>query len=86
MLAVAVLVVARETERGSLRFYPPFSEALGLTTVLTQVDYEESLYMWWGDLAKWLTDANEGKRGLPSWRRIPRTGPRESSRRRRTCV
>ena len=76
VLALSVLVVARETERGSLAFYPPFSEALGLTTALTQVDYEESLYKWWVDLAKWLTDINEGKRGLPSWRRIPHPGPR----------
>lgn len=76
VLALSVLVVARETERGSLAFYPPFSEALGLATALTQADYEESLYRWWFDLAKWLTDVNEGKRGLPSWRRIPRTGPR----------
>ena len=76
VLALSVLIVARQTERGSHAFYPPFSEALGLTTVLTQVDYEESLYRWWVDLAKWLTDVNQGGRGLPSWRRIPHSGPR----------
>jgi hypothetical protein len=75
-LALSVLVVAQETERGSLAFYPPFSKALGLTTVLMQEDYEESLYKWWFDLATWLDEVNAGKRGLPSWRHIPQTGPR----------
>jgi hypothetical protein len=76
LLGLSVLVVARESERGSLAFYRPLSEMLGLTSVLTQDDYEASFYKWWLDLAKWLTEGNDGKRGLPSWRRIPATGPR----------
>lgn len=75
-IAVSVLVAARESERGSLAFYRPLSEALGLSTVLNQGDYEESFYKWWFDLARWLTEINDGKRGLPTWRRIPLTGPR----------
>ena len=76
VIAVSVLVAARESARGSLAFYRPLSDALGLSTVLNQNDYEESFYKWWFDLARWLTDVNDGKRGLPSWRRIPLTGPR----------
>ena len=76
VLALSVLVVARETERGSLAFYPPFSNELGLRGVLTQEDYEVTLYKWWLDLAVWLTDVNAGRRGLPSWRHIPQAGPR----------
>jgi hypothetical protein len=76
LIAVSVLVVAREGERGSLAFYRPLSAMLGLSSVLSQNDYEETFYKWWLDLAKWLADTNAGKRGLPSWRRIPQTGPR----------
>lgn len=76
VLALSVLVVARETERGSLAFYPPFSRELGLRARLTQDDYEATLFKWWSELAAWLTDTNAGKRGLPSWRRIPQVGPR----------
>ena len=76
LIAVSVLVVARESERGSLAFYRPLSEMLGLSSVLTQDDYEEAFYKWWVDLARWLAQSNAGKRGLPSWRRIPHTGPR----------
>ncbi len=76
VLALSVLIVARETERGSLAFYPPFSKALGFRDVLSQDDYEDTLYKWWFDLEAWLTDVHDGKRGLPSWRQIPRTGPR----------
>ena len=75
-MAVSVLVVARESERGSLAFYRPFSDMLGLGSVLSRDDYEESFYKWWLDLARWLAESNAGKRGLPSWRRIPQTGPR----------
>ncbi len=76
ILAVSVLVVAREAERGSLAFYEPFSTALGLPIQFTQDDYEASLYRWWVDLARWLTDINFGERGLPTWSRIPSKGPR----------
>lgn len=76
LLGLSVLVVARENERGSLAFYRPLSEMLSLSSELTQHDYEQSFYRWWLDLAKWLAESNAGKRGLPSWRRIPRTGPR----------
>ena len=76
LLAVTVLVVAREVARGSLAFYRPLSAALGLSSVLSPDDYEEAFYKWWLDLAKWLADTNAGERGLPSWRRIPQTGPR----------
>ena len=76
LIAVSVLVVARESERGSLAFYRPLSDMLGLSSVLNQSDYEESFYKWWLDLARWLADSNAGSRGLPSWRRIPQTGPR----------
>lgn len=75
-LAVSVLVAARESQRGSLAFYQPFSHALGLSVPITQEEYEETFFKWWLDMAKWLTDDNVGKRGLPSWRRIPQTGPR----------
>ena len=76
LIAVSVLVVARESERGSLAFYRPLSDVLGLSSVLSQDDYEEAFYKWWLDLARWLGESNAGKRGLPSWRRIPQTGPR----------
>jgi hypothetical protein len=76
LIAVSVLVVARESERGSLAFYRPLSDMLGLRSVLSQDDYEESFYKWWLDLARWLAESNAGRRGLPSWRRIPQTGPR----------
>jgi hypothetical protein len=76
LITVSVLVVARESERGSLAFYRPLSNMLGLSSMLTQDDYEESFYKWWVDLARWLAESNAGKRGLPSWRRIPHTGPR----------
>lgn len=76
VLAVAVLVVSRETERGSLAFYEPFSQALGLRERMSPDDYEESVFGWWLDLGRWLTDVNGGSRGLPSWRRIPKQGPR----------
>lgn len=76
LIAVSVLVVARGSERGSLAFYRPLSGMLGLSSVLSQDDYEESFYKWWFDLARWLAESNAGKRGLPSWRRIPQTGPR----------
>lgn len=76
LVALSVLVVVRESERGSLAFYRPLSCMLGLSSVLTQDDYEESFYKWWLDLAKWLAENNAGKRGLPSWRRIPLTGQR----------
>jgi hypothetical protein len=75
VLAVSVLVVSRESEHGSLAFYQPLSEALGVSTILTREDYEEAFFKWWLNLATWLTDS-AGKRGLPSWRRIPLTGPR----------
>ncbi|WP_298207543.1 hypothetical protein [Ferrimicrobium sp.] len=75
-LAVSVLVVAQETERGSTRFYAPFAKALDLASDFTQGYYEESLYGWWVHLGEWLSDVNEGRRGQPSWRHIPRTGPR----------
>ena len=76
LIAISVLVVARESERGSLAFYRPLSDMLGLSSVLSQEDYEESFYKWWLDLGRWLAESNAGKRGLPSWRRIPQTGPR----------
>lgn len=76
LIAVSVLVVARESERGSLAFYRPLSTMLGLSSVLSQDDYEESFYKWWLDLARWLAESNAGTRGLPSWRRIPQAGPR----------
>ncbi len=74
LLALSVLVAARQIERGSLAFYKPFSDALGAH--LGQEDYEATLFNWWIDLAKWLTEVNDGGRGLPSWRRIPTNGPR----------
>lgn len=75
-LALSVLVIARETEQGRFAFYHPFSTLLGLTTDLTQADYEESFYRWWLHLAQWLTGSNGNNRGLPSWQRIPTSGPR----------
>lgn len=72
LLAVSVLVVARQVEGGSLSFYRQFSEALG--TPISQSDYEETVYAWWGSLSKWLIDVNDGTRGLPSWKRLPGFG------------
>ncbi len=75
-LAVTVLVVERETERSSTRFYDPVTEVLGLTKRLSQVEYEETFFVWWVELAEWLDVTNRGRRGLATWRRIPRSGLR----------
>lgn len=78
VLAVSVLVAERETDHGSLRFYEPFSEALGYLPGrrMSQEEYEETCFRWWVDLARWLTDTCHGERGQPTWRLIPASGPR----------
>jgi hypothetical protein len=75
-LAASVLVVSRETDRGSLAFYEPFSRVLGLRSPLDSDEYYSSFFLWWLYLGQWLTDVNAGNRGLPSWKRIPEKGPR----------
>lgn len=75
-LAASVLIVSRETDHGSLAFYAPFSQALGLRRQMDSDDYYSSFFLWWLYLAQWLSEVNAGDRGLPSWRRIPKRGPR----------
>lgn len=69
-LAASVLVVERETDKGSTRFYQPLAEALGVREV-RQTDYESTFFNWWIDLSWWLVTLNEGARGLPTWSAIP---------------
>jgi len=75
-LAASVLVVEQQTDAGSIGFYTAFSKFLGLSQRLTQREYEESFYRWWGWLAAWLENTHEGRRGYPTWRGIPESGPR----------
>jgi hypothetical protein len=75
-LAASVLIVSRETDRGSLAFYEPFSRVLGLRQQLDGDEYCSSFFLWWVYLDQWLTEVNSGNRGFPSWRRIPEKGPR----------
>ncbi len=69
-LAASVLVVERETDKGSIRFYQPLAEALGVREV-GQAEYESTFFNWWNDLSWWLVAMNEGARGLPTWSAIP---------------
>ena len=75
-LALTVLVVERQTELGSTAFYDPLSEMLGLPRRLSQFSYEDTFYTWWIELAQWLDNANNGARGVSTWKRIPSEGLR----------
>jgi len=75
-LAASVLVVQRQTDAGSTEFYNAFSRFLGMVQRLTQREYEESFFVWWGWLALWLEKTHEGRRGFATWRGIPESGPR----------
>ena len=75
-LAASVLVVDRETERGTTSFYPPFSKFLGLRARLSQDEYTATVRRWWVALAGWLKEAESGQRGFPTWGDVSPTGHR----------
>jgi hypothetical protein len=75
-LAITVLLVERQTEQGSTAFYDPLRAALGLPKRLSDVEYGDTFHRWWVELARWLTITNDCARGVPTWRRIPPSGPR----------
>lgn len=76
LLAVSVLLVERQTDAGRTSFYEPFTELLGLPSRLSQDEYDDSFYVWWAHLASWLVDDKDGQLGLPTWKRVPPSGPR----------
>ena len=75
-LAVSVLVVEEQLERGSYAFYEPLSKRLSRPTRISQEEYRSTYFDWWLRLARWLEHDLGGERGLPTWRRIPKAGPR----------
>ena len=77
-LAASVLVVDRETERASTRFYEPFSKFLGLRTRISQDEYEATVRRWWIALARWLKEAESGQRGFPTWDDVSTSGHRSA--------
>ena len=76
ILAASVFVASEQADTGSAKFYEPFSAFIGLRSPMRQVEYEQSLYLWWRRLARWLEVEQGGRRGFATWRSIPLSGPR----------
>jgi len=76
ILAASVFVASEQADTGSAKFYAPFSVFIGLRNTMRHVEYEQSLYLWWRRLAKWLEVEQEGCRGFATWRSIPLSGSR----------
>jgi len=66
-LAASVLVVDRQTERGSTAFYSPYSQFIGLPSTISQTEYQQSVRLWWVELHHWLKESKGGSRGESTW-------------------
>lgn len=75
-LAVSVLVVDEQIDKGSNAFYDPLSQRLSRRSRISLEEYRASFHVWWALLANWLDNDLRGERGTATWRKIPRSGPR----------